>query len=258
MSTTAKTLRRFFLTFTVLAFALAAPSPAQQDRAVDQRTISTSGEAVVYVVPDQAIVSFGVETFDADLDKAVATNASACAKLVKAVKELGIEEKHIATDTLSVSIRYQNYDHPTRGVEGYVAVRSYAVTLKDVKQLEKLVQTGLHSGANLLQGVDLRTTELRKHRDNARQMAVRAAKEKAVLLAKELDATIGKPRSIAETGFSYWGYSNRGYNAYGNAQVQAQVAAPAGGDAAGEGGEAMPLGQIGVRATVSVTFDLHE
>jgi hypothetical protein len=252
MSTT-----RFLPPVTFLLFALCAPSLAQTDRAADQRTISTSGEAVVYVVPDEAIVSFGVETFDADLDKAVSANAAACAKLVKAIKEMGIEEKHVATDTLSVNIRYQNYDHPTRGVEGYVAMRSYAVTLKDLKQLEKLVQAGLHNGANLLQGVDLRTTELRKHRDAARQMAVRAAKEKAALLAKELDTTIGKPRSIAETGFSYWGYSNRGYNAYGNAQMQAQVSAPGGGDVAGEGGEAMPLGQVGVRATVSVTFDLN-
>jgi uncharacterized protein YggE len=247
---------RLVLIAVLATLALAAPSRAQPDQSPNLRTINTSGEAVVYVVPDEAIVSFGVETFDKDLDKSVSANTADCAKLVKAIREAGIEEKHIATDTLSVSLRYQNYDHPTRGVEGYVALRTYAVTLKDVKQLEKLVQVGLHNGANRLEGVNLRTTELRKHRDNARQMAIRAAREKAVLLAKELDATIGKPRSISETGFSYWGYSNRASNYYSNAQVQAQ--APAGaGDAIGEGGDAMPLGQIGVRATVSVTFDLN-
>jgi uncharacterized protein YggE len=239
----------------ILFFALALPLPAQLDRAPDRRTISTSGEAVVYVVPDQAIVSFGVETFDKDLDKAVAANAAACAKLVKALKEMNIEDKYVATDVVSVTIG-RDYRPRHTDEDGFTVTRSYAVTLKDVKQLEKLIQSALHNGANLLRGVDFQTTELRKHRDAARQMAIRAAKEKAALLAKELQCNVGKPRAINETGFSYWGYSNR-YNSYGNVQAQSQVASGAG-DAGGEGGEAMPLGQVGVRATVSVTFDLAD
>jgi uncharacterized protein YggE len=235
--------------------ALAAPSRAQQDRALDHPSINTTGEAVVYVVPDQAIVSFGVESFDKDLDKAVAANAAACAKLVKAIKEMNIEDKYVGTDVVSVTIG-RDYRSRHTDEDGYTVTRSYAVTLKDVKQLEKLVQSALHNGANLLHGVDFQTTELRKHRDAARQMAIRAAKEKAVLLAKELQCGVGKPRAINETGFSYGGYSNR-YNSYGNVQAQSQVAVGAN-DTGGEGGEAMPLGQVGVRATVSVTFELTD
>ena len=48
---------------------------------------------------------------------------------------------------------------------------------------------------------------------------------------------------------SWWGWG--GYNWQGNAQVAIQA------DGAGEGGETMPLGQVAVRAQVSVTFDLE-
>jgi uncharacterized protein YggE len=35
-------------------------------------TITTSGEATVYVVPDKVVANLGIETYDADLDRAKA------------------------------------------------------------------------------------------------------------------------------------------------------------------------------------------
>ena len=214
------------------------------------RTISTQGEAIVYVVPNEVVLNFGVETVDKVLDNARAANSEACAKLLKAVKELGIEEKHIQADYMNVTIRYS--DHTNLVITGYVAHRSYSVVLKDVKKFETLVDTALKNGANRFDGFNFQTSELRKHRDKARTMAIQAAKEKAVDLAKALDCKVGHPRTISEGGgwYGYWGGGNR----YGNAMAQNSFqAAPAGGE---EGGDTMPLGQITVRATVSVSFDL--
>jgi uncharacterized protein YggE len=162
---------------------------------------------------------------------------------------MGIEDKHVGTDMVSIEIRYH---HDNRHIESYMARRMYRVTLKDPKQTEALVNLALKSGANLLSGVDLRSTELRKHRDSARSMAIKAAKEKAEALARDLECTIGAPRTIGESGSVYWG---GGYQ-FGNRYAYAQNVAQAAPGEAGEGGETMPLGQIAVRATVSVTFDL--
>jgi len=221
----------------------------------EPRNVSTSGEAVIYVVPDEVVVGFGVETFKEDLDAARQANDEACARLIKAVKAAGVEEKHIQTDTMTVEITYKDNGHPARGIEGYFARRAYSVTLKDVKQFEAFVATVLKNGANVIHGFEFKTTELRKHRDEARKRAVRAAKEKAEALAAELGAKVGKPSSIGEGYYgggsyrSWWGWG--GNNWQGNAQ---QVAVQA--DGPGEGGETMPLGQIPVRAQVNVTFDL--
>lgn len=236
----------------ILPIALCACLMTSVVRAADEeklRTVSTTGEAVIYVQPDEANITFGIETFDAQLDVAKATNDEAAARFLKAIKSLGVEDKSIQTSHIEVSIRYRDSNHPVSGIEGYYARRAYAITLKDLKLLEKLVDTGLKNGANQLTDLEYRSTELRKHRDEARKMAIKAAREKAVALANELGCGIGAPRSISEANIGYWQYGAnfRGYAAQNAMQVNPGVA---------EGGEAMPLGQIGINATVSVTFDL--
>lgn len=210
------------------------------------RTISTSGEAIVYVAPDEAIVTLGVQTTSSELDAAKEANDEASQRLVKAIKALGIEDKHLSTDHVNVELRYRN---DGREISAYHVTRMYMVTLKDIKKLETLVDAGLKNGANVLQGVDFRSTALRKHRDEARALAVRAAREKAIALARELDCEIGSPRTINESGGSWYPRFGRDFNFAQNA-IQDM------GGGSGEGGETMPLGQIAIRANVSVTFDL--
>ena len=213
------------------------------------RIVTTTGEAIIYVQPDEASIAFGIETFDAQLDVAKANNDEAAARFVKAIKSLGVEERFIQTARMEVTIRYKDSSHPVAGVEGYYAHRTYAISVKDLKLLEKLVDTGLRNGANQLTGLEYRSAELRKHRDEARKMAIRAAREKAVALANELGCGVGAPRTISEANIGYWQY---GANSQ-TRNYQTSVLANPGG---AEGGEAMPLGQIGINATVSLTFDL--
>lgn len=239
------------LLFVVTPTALAQDALAALVAGANPRTISTSGEAVVYVVPDEVVVGLGIETFDKDLDKAKTRNDEAAARLLKAIRELKIEEKHIHTDVMQVEIRYISSTHLV--IDGFVTRRAYSITLKDVKLFEKLVDTAIKSGANQLQGFEFKTTELRKHRDEARKMAIKAAKEKAQDLAKELECKVAKPRTITEGG----GYSSYGWNRYNWAQNNFQNAAQVVGGGAAEGEQTMPLGQIGIRASVSVTFDLE-
>jgi uncharacterized protein YggE len=239
----------------VLAGCLALPAVAASAETTPPRTISTSGVAIVHVVPDEVVVGFGVETFKEDLDAAKKANDEACARLLKSIRSSGVEAKHIRTDTLGVQIKYKNSSHPSHGIEGYFARRAYSVTLKDTARLESVVGAALKNGANRITGFDFRTTSLRKHRDEARRRAVLAAKEKAEALTAALGAKIGAPRSIHEGspghgGYrSWWGWGNVNWQA--NAQVMMQAGGPA------EDGGTTPLGMIPVRAQVSVTFDLE-
>lgn len=236
---------------TSLFFALIASTCALAQE-TPPRTITTSGEALVYVEPDEVVVSLGVETADAGLSKAVADNDELSARLLKAIRDLGVNEANIQAEDLTVEIRYVTGWKPV--VEGYIARRAYMVKLVRAKKLEKLVETALKNGCNRLMGFEYRTTELRKHRDQARKMSIRAAREKAVALAGELQCTVGAPRTINEQQ-GYWGYYSSRWGGGHNwmSQNVAQVA-PGGPD----GGESdtMPVGRIAVRAQVSVTFDL--
>ena len=220
-----------------------------------QRTISTSGQATVYVTPDVALLSVAVETFDKELAKAQKDNRDACASLVKAIKTVGIKEEDISTSEIQASIDYT--DNPgvrsRRGeIMGYTILRSYVVKTTDRKLVEPLVDAALKNGANILNGLTWESSKLREHKDAARAMAAKAAKEKAVAIAKELDAKVGKVQTITEETFQqYYGLFQNNNNNSNNA------GGPAAGDVAPEDEGTIPAGKIAIRANVSAVFLLE-
>ena len=103
-------------------------------------------------------------------------------------------------------------------------------------------------------GIQFRTTELRKHRDEARTLAIRAAQEKAVALAQELGQEVGQPHDIREDQSQWWSWYNTGWG--GRAGSMTQNVIQEGGSApAGTEGTLAP-GQISVTAKVTVSFEM--
>src|SRR5687767_14385455 len=147
-----------------LSVLISVSTAAQAAEGPMPRTISTSGDAVVNVVPDEVVLGLGVETFASKLEDAKKANDERAAKLVAVIKAAGVEEKHIQTTTIQLEIRYRS-NRPSEGIDGYYARRSYSVTLKQPKGLEPLLDAALTSGANQILGIEYRTKDLRKHRD---------------------------------------------------------------------------------------------
>jgi len=225
---------------------LSAPRSASAAEREDLRSISTNGEAVLFVAPNQVTVTLGVQSFNAELSKAKATNDTACLNLLGVFKRLEIEDKYIQTSQINIEVRYRESQW-SKGIDGYSATQIYAIKLNDLSKLDALIDESMTGGANMLLDVQFDNTDLRKHRDDARKMAIRAAKEKAQMLAGELEMKVGKPRSINE---GYSGMVNRrsNFNFSSNSSVTPFV---------GVGEETVSLGQIEVRANVSVAFDLE-
>jgi len=217
------------------------------------RTVNVTGEAVEYVTPDEAVLRVGVETFAADLAASTSANDARGSDLVKALHGAGVEEKDIQADHADLEIVYQR-DGIAQGIAGYRMRRAYSVTVRDVQKLDGIVRLALKSGANHLDGYELQTSQLRKHRDAVRKRAIAAAREKGEALAAELGCRIGDPVSISE-GFYGW-FGNRGSWSSGGMNVMSQNAAFAGGAGGGSEPAATPVGQIGVRAQITVVFDL--
>lgn len=240
----------FVLTILVMSHFAAA------QRVIDPPSapqISTSGEATVWVTPDIVVVNLGVETFDPRPIASKNKNDDLSARLVEAIKALNVEPKDLQTTDIEFDIRYKNN---MTEIEGYIARRMYSTKLRDIKQFEPLVSSALNNGANRLLGFEYQTTELRKFRDQARSMAIKAAKEKAIALAGELDCKVGKPRSISEGYFGYFGWSGSRWNySSGYASNVSQNMSQT--TASGNSDEIAPLGQIGVKATINVSFELE-
>lgn len=216
-----------------------------------RRTISVTGDAEVKVVPDEVVISMAVETSNTDLNKAREENDKKVSSVIAMVKKLGVEDKFIQTDYLSVEPRYDYTIHypneKDRKFLGYYMTKNISVTLRDVTKFEKLIADALMIGTNYVRGISFQTTELRKHRDHARLLAVRAAKEKATALAGELGQKVGKPISVSESSYNYPMYKS-------NRMLQNTSYSD---ESSGASSEVIALGQIEIKSSVSVTFELE-
>lgn len=218
------------------------------------RSITVSGNADVRVAPDTVQLLLAVESWEKTIAKAKEVNDERLKKTLTTAAKLGVENKDIQTDNMQMEPLFENSSYGRTRIDqpdGYSVRRSVAITLRDVKRFETVMTALLEAGVNKVQGIDFRTSELRKHRDNARFMAIKAAKEKAVALAEVLGMKVGKPQSISEGdgGGYYWSY--RG----GQGPMAQNVMQSAG--PAVEGTEGFAPGQITVSSSVSVTFDLE-
>lgn len=241
------------LSLALIALPIAA-AKAQHVQAPPQ--INVSGSAEVKVAPDEIRISVGVETRDANLDEAKHQHDERMKTALAFLKSTGVAEKDVQTDFISVQPEYDHNVSRTTPVV-YIVRKSIEVKLTTVTNLEPVLTGLLNNGVNYIHNVDFRTTELRKYRDQARAMAIQAAKEKAEALCNELGVKRGKPNSInAHEGGgwrglagSHWG--GRGSHAYFNVAQNVSQFADAPSDSPGE---TLSIGQISVSATVNVAF----
>lgn len=241
---------RILLSTIVLAFAAGAAS-AQTPA---PRTISVNGNAEIRVVPDEVILSVGVETDAMDIARVKAENDSRIKAVVQAARNQGVAAEHVKTDFLDIQPRYRDYE-TRREFLGYLARRSLVITVRDMSKFESVLSGVLAAGANYVHGIEFRTTELRKHRDAARRLALIAAREKAEAMASALNATIGSPMTIQEGYGGWWSpYSSWWGPRYGGMMAQNVVQDSGGRGAAGD--DAVVPGQISVTANVTVAFEL--
>jgi uncharacterized protein YggE len=216
-------------------------------------TLLTSGEALINVVPDEVTLYLGVETSDKDLSAAKRANDERIAKLIAFAKQQGVPEEKIRTDYLNIEPRYSD-GYTSREFVGYFVRRSLSITLRDLSKFDSLLSGSLESGVNYVHNIAFRTTELRKHRDEARKLAVRAAREKAELLAGEMGLRVVRVANISEDVYSGGWYYSGWWGARSGAQSQNVVQNSAGQSTSAD--SILAPGQIGVRAFVNVTFEL--
>jgi len=243
---------------TLLAISLIK---AQQIQSFDDRPkITVNGEAVVKVQPDQIIITFGIETWDNDIMIAKQENNKIMKKAIVVIKESGIEDKDIQTDYLSIEPRYEN-NYKKRNFLGYFVRNTLVVTLAEPDKVESLVTGILQAGVNYIHNINFQTTEFKKYREQARDLALLAAKEKAEKMAGSLDQSIGDPIQINEGygGSNFWYYSSWngwGYGSRSNYMSQNVMQNIESGT--GEISETIALGKISIKANVNVVFELKK
>ena len=226
------------------AFSQALPQPPQ---------ISVSGSAEVKVAPDEVYLRVGVETRHENLDDAKHQNDERVSKALAFLKNNEVRDKDIQTDFISIEPTYDSDISRTKPVT-YVVRKSIEIKLAKIQAFEGLLTGLLTNGVNHVHGIEFRTSQLRKHRDAARAMAIRAAKEKADALASELGVKKGKVYSInANDWGGWWSSSGSSWGGRGGGAMFQNAVQNAGGPSEVTDGT-LSIGQISVSASVNVSF----
>lgn len=178
----------------------------------NQRTVTVAGEASVSSPPDKAIVDFTIETEDFEFREAREKNAAISAKVLNAMRGIGLSEKNINLKNLNVNEK-REYDHKQRKsiFKGYKANRSFQVNVfkSNLKlnetlseKIAQVVNAASESGITRLGSVSYGIDDDYELKNKALKQAVVNAKEKANLMLNGLGAKLGKVKSVSENTYT--------------------------------------------------------
>jgi uncharacterized protein YggE len=177
-----------------------AAAVSATDSAPPEHTISVTGSGKVTVVPDLATIRLGVVIERNTAKAARQAAAEAMTNVVAAIKALGIDERDIATSSISLQPVYDysnNGDKPR--IRGYQLQNAVTVTVRDLDKLGDVLDNSVVSGATSVDGITFDVADRAAAEQKAREAAVTDARAKADTLAKGVGVSISGVASMSET-----------------------------------------------------------
>jgi uncharacterized protein len=178
---------------------ISAPQPiaVTATPAPGARTVSVTGTATVRSTPDEAVVSFGVQTQAPSAEDAMRENGTRMVSVLRALAGLGVKDDDIATAGVNL---YPSYGSDGTNISGYQASNEVSVTFHDMNQIGHAIDVAVKAGANLTNGVTFQMSPANRGSEQALATAIADARSKASAMAAATDAQLGQVLTVAETG----------------------------------------------------------
>ena len=181
----------------IIVLALTAAMHAQTP--MRSASITAVGDASISVTPDMARVDIGVATQAATAQDATQQNATQAGAVISALQGLLGASASIKTISYSVSPVYNN---PPPGqsatIIGYVVTNVVEVTLTDLTQVGKVIDTAIQSGANRVQGISFGLQDRTAPVAQALKLAAARARSQADAIASGLNVHTGSVLHASE------------------------------------------------------------
>jgi uncharacterized protein YggE len=220
-----------------------AEGPSQQEDS-KTRSISVSGTGSIRVKPDIATAVVGASKLSPKLADAKNACDQALSQIKAALKKQGVDEDDIQTVQYQIYRTVPNPNIPNSGPQQWKVVHLLQVRTKQPDKIATIVDAAVGAGATDVSSINFSVDSLAKHRTKSRELAVEAAKEKAMQLAALMRVQLGDVITVNEGGDGY-------YPAQMSANLSMDYAGAPGGMGSGISG-----GQIEVRTDVNVSFGI--
>lgn len=202
--------------------------------------ISISGSGKIYAKPDVAILILGVEDKGAKISDIVKNNTDKMNKIIKDVKDSGVDEKDIQTTQYTITPEYNWTEVRGRIFIGYSLTQQITVKVRDFEKIGSILDKATSDGANAVGDLQFTIDEPESVRAEARQKAIEEAKTKAATLANQSGLKIVKLINISE---GYDSYPQPLYAKGGGVMMESVSAVPD-----------IQAGQMEINSTVILTY----
>ncbi|MFK6999949.1 SIMPL domain-containing protein [Flavobacterium oreochromis] len=171
--------------------------------------VNVSGEGKIKVVPDQCLITLGVENTGKDAATAKKMNDDTIIKLIQYIKEYHIPASDYQTTDVNLS---KNYDYEKKKYN-FFASQTITILLKDIKKYSDFMLGITDTGITNIRNVEFKTSKLEELEREARKKAMVNAKQKAEDFVSALGQKVGKLLLITDNSSTYYPQAQPMYKA---------------------------------------------
>ncbi len=179
---------------------IAAEAQVTQTQTMTGTRLDLQARGEVKMVPDIAIISAGVVTEGQDASTAMTANAARMGRVMAALKKLGIADKDIQTQSVSLNPQYQYIENKPPVITGYQASNQLSIRFRDIAKAGSVLDILVKQGVNQINGPTLTVEDQAASQDKARLAALKTLRTRAELYAKGLGMSVKRIIHVSETG----------------------------------------------------------
>jgi len=175
-----------------------------------QNIINVAGTGKVSAIPDIGNVEVGVRSENKTVAQAQKDNTAKMNEILKAIKSQGVADKDIKTAYYNIEPKYDWSDGKST-IVGYTVSQAVTVKIRDTQKTSEVLRVATEKGANNIGSLNFQIDDPEGLKAQARELAIKNAKEKAEALAKQLGVKLGRVISYSESQYDYPVYDNYKY-----------------------------------------------
>lgn len=207
--------------------------------------ITITGDGKVKAIPDVATVSVGLSTEKKTVPEAQKENTDKFNRLLDEMKKYDIKKEDLQTTDYRINPVYDYTPNKGSTIRGYEVYQSVRVKVKNLDKLGDILTAAGQGGANQVSGVSFAVDDPEKLKQEARELALQNAQDKAKSLAKISGVKLGRIVAFNEyesspppPPYPFFGYAREGLGG-------GDVSAPA-----------LEKGSLEIQITATVSYEI--
>lgn len=191
----------FLATLGVLAVvAIVVVSLITTNKVNNQDRFSVVGSGTVYAKADIANIEVGLRT--GTKKTAVEATTESTAKMndiIAELKKLNIDEKDIKTSGYNLNPVYNWTNDKGQQLIGYEVAQNVSLKIRDLSKIGDVIAKTTEKGANQIGSINFTIDDEYELKNQARELAIEKAKEKAMMIAEQSGMKLGEVKSVYES-----------------------------------------------------------